>query len=170
MSLSVYMALEMKRKDGTWEKVAPKVPNYTHESTISADFSYPNGCHDIFQLLGYEKDYGRDAVDGVKYGVPSNMSEEALQDAYDWSNEIPNPWSDEAFKPAASTAYINLADLHVEILRHPTVLSYEEDNLTEVENPLIDVYKKAIMWANLWTSESYDEYADSDLRIIGWIM
>lgn len=161
MSLSVYMALEAKNEKGRWEKVSFEVPQYNGEMDYN-DFDFPNGCHDIFTMLGYEYSGDYDAVFGIKSGLPRDASEKVEIDYKDWSD---------AFRP--NVKVINLADLHIELLNHPQVIDYEYYNETSPvykDNPLQEVYDKAVAWMSVWTSALFVGYCESDVRIIGWVM
>jgi len=161
MSLSVYMTVEARDKSGKWNIVAPLVPDADGKTVKPADFSFPNGCHEIFSRLGYE--HYLEPADGVQYGLPLDVSE-GTQTVYD-------EWVKDLEGAILNTHYINLADLHVDILEHP-MLKDEEDyeDPILIENPLKEVYEKAIAWMRVYTSLSWSDWFESDVRIVGWIV
>jgi len=154
MSLSVYMFIEHRYK-GQWQVVDFKVPTFNGDM-VTSDFAFPNGCHDIFSLLGYERgEY--DEISCSSNGIPVDISNDLKKviEIFDAEKEIKS---------------VNLADLHVYLLTNPTVTDYdsiEEDAVRE--NPLMDVYKQAVEWMHVWTSASWIEWNESDVRIVGWV-
>lgn len=162
MGISVYMALEAKNKNGEWEKINFSVPNYDGKTGV-ADFSYPNGCHNIFEKLGYEKGGYCDEAAGVQYGMPEDASEDVKAEYLEWS--------DENYEP--DVRVMNIADLHVDVLENPKMRDYDaswddDGEAPMTDNPLKDVYDKARAWISVWTSNLFDDWIESNYRIIGW--
>lgn len=160
MSASPYMYLEYFNGK-KWESVAPRVPDFKGEKLEIADFSYPNGCHDIFSILGYENcgDY-EGMLDGViRNGIPADASE-YVKSEYD-------KYCD------GHATYVNLADLYIEYLKNPSVRDYdrewEDDDVFYKENPIKNVIDRASAFIMVWNSNRYEFPAWSQLRIIGWV-
>lgn len=165
MSLSVYMALEAKNKKGEWESICFMVPSYDGEKKL-AGFDFPNGCHDIFTMLNYEHSGAYDSISAVQAGLPNDVSAE-VKEAFE-------KWSDGEYKPHAQM--INLADLHIELMKNPKVVDYEviydeeDESKAWIDNPLKEVYDKAVAWMTVWTANTWEEWIESNVRIIGWVM
>ena len=134
-----------------------------------------NGTHEVFSVLGFEEGAEFD-FDNIHYDLPVNCSEEI--------KELYNGFcSDDEFDYKPAVKWFNLADAKLFVCSHPKFidyeamdkiwqhnpdLAYEEVEKVYMDNPIKEFVDRVMTYVNM-ASDFIDDYAPSDIRVIGWM-
>ena len=134
-----------------------------------------NGTHEVFSALGFEEGAEFD-FDNIHYDLPINCSEE-IEELY--KGFYSDDESD--YKPVVK--WFNLADAKLFVCSHPKFtdyetmeeiwqhnpdLAYEEVEKVYMDNPIKEFVDRVMTYVNM-ASDFIDDYAPSDIRVIGWM-
>lgn len=173
MSLSPYFYLEKYSKSrNKWELIAPLVWNHDHTKQIPADLFPYNGCHDLFDALGYDRGgFAEAPVEGVHRWRPNDLSEEVKKEIEEF--EKYDPWDGADFH--APVKWVTYADLYINLLKYPQVTDYDYEHDEDEEpkkkpNPVNALISRVDAFLSV-SEEDWDLPEEKSLiRVVFWIV
>ena len=179
MSLSPYFYLERwNSKKNCYEKINlyRKAGRFASEKEKARGFEevdfWPwNGTHDLFSLLGTASRSGDyDSIEGVHKGIPPMVSEEVkakIDSFFDKDNLY-------QLGAEGSVCWITLADLYIEMLKHPKVVDYneewEEGEKKYKDTPIKELIDRIVSFIEFADDIYLPEENRSLIRLVYWVV